>query len=289
MENKDEEKIQDIKVPFFKKIWYSVGKINKYPEMIKEGWRSAVKYLALLMIIFSLICSGFSTYSTYSYIQETHKYLEEKVPELEYKNEILTAQNEEKVELENDFIKNNFGGKIIIDTKTEDENKINEYINSFEKNIGYVLLSNKIYVVNLEKEGHQEYTYQEFFNKYFNRQITEFNKQDILDYIQSQSNGSIDYYLQYLLTYWIYYFVVFSVYIFIATIILFVFNKILKINKKISEIYAITIYGFTSTIILYLVYMIFNYFTKITVPYLEQILVIVGILYATTILYKGKK
>lgn len=276
-------------IPFYKKVGYSIGKISKYPEMINLGWKKAVKYLVILMIIFAAILSGISTYSSYQYAQETYKYLQENIPECEYKEGVLTTNNEEAKTLENTFLTNSFGGKIIIDTKTEDENVINGYISSLGSDIGYILRKDKIITVNLENNENKTYTYPDFFEKYFKTTIDSFNKQDILSIIQVQGNRYITFYLEYLIIYAISYFIVFSIYIFIATLIIFIFAKILKIKYKLPDIYASTIYGFTLTIILYLAYIIISYFTQIVVPYLEQILVVIGTLYSTVAVYKEKE
>ena len=277
------------KIPFYKKVGYSIGKISKYPEMINLGWKKAVKYLVILMIIFAAILSGVSTYSSYQYAQETYNYLEENIPDCEYKDGVLTTNNEEAKTLENTFLTNSFGGKIIVDTKTEDENIINEYITSLGSDIGYILRKDNIIVVNLESDGNKTYTYPEFFEKYFKTTIDSFNKQDILNAVQVQRNRYITFYLEYLIIYVIAYFIVFSIYIFIATLIIFIFAKLLKIKYKLPDIYASTIYGFTLTIILYLVYILFSYFSQIAIPYIEQVLVVIGTLYSTVAVYKENK
>ena len=277
------------KIPFYKKVGYSIGKISKYPEMINLGWKKAVKYLVILMIIFAAILSGVSTYSSYQYAQETYNYLEENIPGCEYKDGVLTTNNEEAKTLENTFLTNSFGGKIIVDTKTEDENIINEYITLLGSDIGYILRKDNIIVANLESDGNKTYTYPEFFEKYFKTTIDSFNKQDILNAVKVQGNRYITFYLEYLIIYAISYFIVFSIYIFIATLIIFIFAKLLKIKYKLPDIYASTIYGFTLTIILYLVYILFSYFSQIAIPYIEQVLVVIGTLYSTVAVYKEKE
>ena len=40
-----EEKEEVVNINFFKKVWYSITKFEKYPEMATEGFGKAVKYL----------------------------------------------------------------------------------------------------------------------------------------------------------------------------------------------------------------------------------------------------
>ena len=54
-DNKNETK--QFKKGFFKKVWYSVTKIEKYPEMATEGVPRALIYLAKLSIIISIVVS----------------------------------------------------------------------------------------------------------------------------------------------------------------------------------------------------------------------------------------
>ena len=42
---------------FFKKVWYSITKLEKYPEMATEGVVKAIKYIMILVMILSCISS----------------------------------------------------------------------------------------------------------------------------------------------------------------------------------------------------------------------------------------
>ena len=44
-----------VKIPKYKKIWYSITKFEKYPEMATEGVGRAFSYLAWLIFMFSII------------------------------------------------------------------------------------------------------------------------------------------------------------------------------------------------------------------------------------------
>ena len=58
IENKNKYK----NINFFKKIIYSIARINKYDEMSKEGLKSAIKYFLCLITLMSTILSVLSTY-----------------------------------------------------------------------------------------------------------------------------------------------------------------------------------------------------------------------------------
>ena len=60
----------EMKKGFFKKVWYSVDKIDKYSELAAEGIKSAIKYLAILMLIIGLISSAATIYKTNLKVKE---------------------------------------------------------------------------------------------------------------------------------------------------------------------------------------------------------------------------
>ena len=55
MEEKEDEKYRVVNINFFKKVWYSITKFEKYPEMATEGLGRALKYLAMKMVKFKWI------------------------------------------------------------------------------------------------------------------------------------------------------------------------------------------------------------------------------------------
>lgn len=55
MNNNTPNKAKYIKPNFFKKVWYSITKFEKYPEMAALGAKQAIIYFSELMIIFSII------------------------------------------------------------------------------------------------------------------------------------------------------------------------------------------------------------------------------------------
>ena len=48
IDKESEVENKELKKGFFKKVWYSIDKIEKYAELSAEGLKSALKYLAML-------------------------------------------------------------------------------------------------------------------------------------------------------------------------------------------------------------------------------------------------
>ena len=55
VKEQNNEEINILKPNFFKKVWYSITKIEKYPEMAAQGLGNAIKYIAKLVVILAII------------------------------------------------------------------------------------------------------------------------------------------------------------------------------------------------------------------------------------------
>ena len=124
-----------------KKFIYSITKFEKYTEMAAQGVWSAIKYIMVIMAIFSIIVSLGATYQIYSYLKNIINYAETNLPEITYEDGLLEVQSEQAI------IDNTELAKIVLDTNTEDEQVINEYINSFDINEnGMIFLKDRIII-----------------------------------------------------------------------------------------------------------------------------------------------
>lgn len=61
IKKKHENKNKQKKINFFKKLIYSMTKINKYDEMSNEGLKSAIKYFVCLIALMATVLSVIST------------------------------------------------------------------------------------------------------------------------------------------------------------------------------------------------------------------------------------
>ena len=62
MENNEEIKQHFLKMKFFQKVWYSISKFEKYPEMAALGVKKALVYFTELIIIVSIVITGVYVY-----------------------------------------------------------------------------------------------------------------------------------------------------------------------------------------------------------------------------------
>ena len=81
MESNQSKKEQYLKLNFFKKIWYSITKFEKYPELATLGVKKALIYFTELIVIFCVIYTGSYVYyvSNVATFEEENLSLSQKV------------------------------------------------------------------------------------------------------------------------------------------------------------------------------------------------------------------
>ncbi len=112
MKNNETLREEYLKLNFFKKIWYSIVKFEKYPEMSALGVKQALIYFTKLILIFSIIYS--ITYLYYAYnnteYNEKNLKLSERVVEI-----MLAKTNQnENISKNIELVKQEVGNSIII-------------------------------------------------------------------------------------------------------------------------------------------------------------------------------
>ena len=228
-QNKVEEKVNNVDKQknenelkskgFFKTIWYSIDKIEKYPELAAEGFIKAIRYLVKLIAILAIIISAVSVYKSSAEFKEIAQYIDEKAPNFTYKDNVLTSEEAE------DVIRNESEefGKVIIDLKVTDENQIEAYVNEIgNEESGMVILNNQL-IIKQGTQGNIRYSYEDLLKQ---MGVTEFNKQQLVDYLSGTAMMNI--YLGLFVSLFIYSFVIY----FINTLIKEGRNRMSGLEKK---------------------------------------------------------
>ena len=278
-DNKDikkENKVEgnELKKGFFKKVWYSIEKIDKYSELSAEGFKSAIKYLAILILSIAIIGALASVCKTAFKVNEIAKYIDEKSPELTYKEEKLTVDSQDII-----IDENNKFGKIIIDTNTEDEQQINKYINDVtEEENAIIILKNKLI---LKEEGTSNpinYNYKDLFA---DMGVTEFNKQDLVNYLSG--SGMLKLYMNLLLVLLIYAFTMYFTntlfYVIIIGIFGYLATLVLKLKIRFVAVFNMAIYAITLPTILNMIYIVINTLFNYQISYFEVMYILIASIY----------
>lgn len=276
-QNKDEnnnKENNEIKKSFFKKVWYSIDKIEKYSELSAEGFGRAIKYLIVLVLTLSVISSIVTIYKTSLEVKNIAQYINEKSPELTYNEGILQVESQDVIVDDS----SNFG-KVIIDTKTDSEEQINKYIDqvSDEEN-AIIILKDKLILKETGLQGTANYDYKKVFEE---MGITEFNKAQLVNYLTSSNMMSL--YLNMFLVLFIYAFIIYLIntlfYIIIISIVGYVATIILKLKIRFVAVFNMGIYAITLPTILNMIYIIVNAFYRYTINYFEIMYVLVASIY----------
>lgn len=266
---------------FFKKVWYSIVKIEKYPEMATEGVPRAFSYLIKLVAIFVVVACLCSIYQLNVTLRNGADYLKNNFPEFSYKDEILDVQSEEPIIYED----NPEFGKMIIDTKVEDENKIKEYTDDImESGSGVIVLKNKVILKTQAVTATAIYEYSDLFSQ---MGITEFTKTQLVEFISSSQVISM--YFSVFIMLFIYTFIIY--FLNILTYVLFVSifgciaNLITKLRMRYAAIFNMSVYAITLSTMLYMIYIVVNAFTSFVIKYFEPMYISIATIYLVAAIF----
>ena len=112
------------KLTFWKKLKFSIFDFEKYQDLALEKIIKTIGYIAILVLIFSLIVSGIMTYQVYGACKSIREYIVENIETIDFadnKLNVVSKQMDEKTVIEDEKLNT----KIIIMT-LNDEEKIEE-------------------------------------------------------------------------------------------------------------------------------------------------------------------
>lgn len=275
--NGENKKIEDseIKKGFFKKVWYSIDKIDKYSELSAEGFVRAIKYLAILILIISIISALGTVYRTSISVRNISKYIEDNSPELTYSDGTLKVENDEAIIDEN----NNEFGKVIIDTNTNEEDKINEYINNVNSDENaIIILKDRLIIKEVGMQQTTSYNYKSLFGEL---NITEFNKSDLVSYLTS--SNMLKLYFNLFVVLFIYAFIIYFINTLLNVAVISIFGYlttiILKLKIKYRAVFNMAVYSITLPTILNIIYLIVNTFYSYKINYFDVMYVLISSIY----------
>lgn len=261
---------------FFKKVWNSITKIEKYPEMAAQGLGKAFSYICKVVAILAIVVCLGMMYQAYQMVQEGVQYLQNEFPEFSYKDGILTIQSEEPITIS---AENSYVGEVIIDTKTEDEKTINQYVAQVEDyGDGIIILKDQVKVKNSAVMGTINYEYKEILGQ---MGITEFQKQDVINYMNSSQ--MINFYISIFITIFVYTFAMYLLTTLSNAVFLAVFGYlttwITKIRMRFVAVFNMAVYSLTLSTILNMMYIAINIFVPFTMEYFQVMYVTVAAIY----------
>lgn len=277
----NEEK-QTKKIGFFQKVWNSIVKIEKYADMAAEGLGKAFSYLCKIVAILAIVLCLGTMYQTYQILQEGVQYLQNEFPEFSYKEGKLQVSSEDKLVISEE---NSYVGKTIIDTKTEDENEINKYINEVEEaGSGLIVLKDKVILKNEAVAGTISYQYNEILGQ---MGIQEFTKESVISYANSPQ--VISFYVSIFITIFIYSFMMYLLTTLSNAVFLSLFGYmttwLARIKMRFVAIFNMSIYALTLSVLLNAIYIGVNIFIDFNIEYFQVMYVSVAAIYLAAAIF----
>lgn len=268
--------IEEEQVGFFKKVWYSIVKIEKYPNMAAQGLGKAISYMAKIVAILAIVLCLGMVYQANGMVKEGIAYLQNEFPEFSYKDGNLNVESEEKIVISEE---DSVVGRTIIDTKTEDEQVVNGYINEVtEAGDGVIVLKDRVIVKSSSVAGTISYDYKQTFEPLG---ITEFNKVNVIEY--ASSSQIISLYVSIFLTIFIYAFLMYFLTTLSNAIILSIFGYITtllaRIKMRFVAIFNMAVYALTLSTILNMIYIGINIFVPFNMEYFQVMYIAVAAIY----------
>lgn len=272
---KEKQDTKELKKGFFKKVWYSIDKIEKYSELSAEGFRSAIRYAFILILIIAFFAGIATTYKNAQQVKNMAKIIEEKAPEFTYKDSKLTVDSQDVIKEDDEDY-----GKIIIDTNTEDEKTINEYVSEItnSENGGVVILKNKLIMRQTTENTAESYNYEDLSKE---AGITEFNKAELINYLNGK--GMYNVYTNLFLTLFVYAIVIYAFnalsYIILVSLIGYVTSTVLRLKIRYVAIFNMAVYSITLSTILNMAYIIVNTIWNYQINYFGVMYILIASIY----------
>lgn len=260
------------KIPFFKRLKNAITNFDEYQKFSQEKLGTAIKYFLKLMLIFSILISGFLTARMYKEIETIKTSFAEECPDFRIENNTLLIEGENK-KYEKDIGYETLG--LIVDSEntdlTEEQNGQYQRIIAFYKD--------KMVMKTMDTKTSMTY---EDISK--NQNINGLSKQQILDY--ANSNEMLVIYSIFFVVTIIFVFIAYSIQIlldiFLLSIIGLIMSKIAAVKLKYKEVFNMSIYALTLSIVLYLIYICVNISTGFTIKYFDLAYQIISYIYIVT-------
>jgi len=312
MENKKEEINENIekdnkKIPFFRKFWYSIGRIGQYEKLNKEGLVASLKYFFGLVAILAFILAIIYSVVQVKMSNEVIQYLNDNLPEITFKNNQLSLDNDDATIIDNEDMADKLGNAIVINPLIDENEAVKNYSNlATDKHNCIVFLSEEFIIITSKynSENSDENTdlnnvegitiskYSDVSSRYISDTDSEYHKEAVIAVLQN-SNSYYYYIAENFIVCYIKLFIEYFIYITIISILIWIVVKLLGKKKNIKwefkETVTNVIYASTLSIVFSVIYFIVNYFTKFSIPIYDVISILLIFVYVYILLIKSKK
>ena len=246
-----------VNIPVYKKVWYSITKFEKYPEMAAEGVGKAFAYLAFLMIIFAIVISIATVIAGSKFVDRALTYLDNEISTIKYEN----SNMEIKLKNEKDRFITEYGTVIVnTDSTTTDEKMVSNEIK-------VIFLKDRV-IVGTE-EAQNEFNYKDLFDELG---IASFDKSAIINLINNEiitPRAYVSAVILVTIAMFIAYFIATLSSILLLSIFGMLTSWIAGIKIRYRAVFNMSIYAITISAILQMIYITVNMFTNFEIKYFD--------------------
>ena len=273
-QNDNQVKEEKIKTNgFFKKIWWSIDKIERYGELSAEGFPRAFSYLLKLILCLAIVVAIATLYQTKNVVDQITNFIQYEVPDFTYSDKEIKFSTEEVINKTSEF------GQVIIDATQDNTDEINKELNEIpEDENGILVLKNKIIIKDASTNRKINYTYEDLLEQIG---VSEFNKQDLIELLTGSEIISIYCSLFALLI--LYAFGIYLINTIINVLLISIFGflstLITKLKMRYIAILNMAIYSITLSTLLEMVYIVANQIFNIKINYFDVMYILVSCIY----------
>ena len=271
--------MEERKLNFLARVKNAITNFDMYQNFATENTTKAIKYFFQLLLAFTIIVSIANTINLGTIFNEAAEFFKSDVPNFTFENNTLTVENnEEPIVYTNDKI----FGIVILATNVTEEMEINDNIKKMEMyNNGIMFLKDKCILKSNTITGNMTYNYSDIVQA---NNIQDFNKQNIVDYLNN--NGLYAIYFALFMSMIIYIFIAYLLLYILDILILsllgFLTTRIYRVKMKYNATLNMAIYALTLPIILNMIYIVVNIFTGFTIKYFQIMYNIISYIYIIT-------
>ena len=278
-----------VNINFFKKVWYSITKFEQYPAIATEGLSRAIKYLLTLMVAVTIFVMIGSLMQMKQTIDSLSQYIEQNIPDFTVTDGKVEMNIEQPIKIEN--VQYSGIDKIIVNPLAETTEQKEQSEND-ETIVGVTIFFFRDEIVLKSKidDDHvtkQNYTYSEFVANYAGKDISTFNKTQLVEYLTSQ--GMIRYYVRYGLSAFVYLFLINIIYALLDALEIAILGwfttTLARIKIRFVAIYNMAVYALTLPVVLNIIYIIVNYFVNFKIKYFQVAYITIAYVYLAATIF----
>lgn len=253
------------KVSFIKRVYSSIIDFDAYSKFSEEPLSKAIKYLAILVLIFSLVIGAVYAVKFGNDVSKGAKYLDENIEDISFENGVLSFNNGETTTFEEGLIP-----IIIIDTSEEPD--LDEYREKAKLyNYGLIILKDKMLIVTANADEVESAEYSQMG-------IESMSKTDILS-LFNNAKVFLTIGVAVFIVEFIQYFIYTLFFAIVLAIIAEIIALVLRIKVSFKSGYIMGIYALTLPTILEALYIILNLTTGLVIQYFSWMYTTISYIY----------